>query len=77
MKIYFNQLKNENNFNAYNLKSEDPENDFEEKDTVFDYDRYSASAIREIVIKDIKNYNIYEDIEIIDEENRHKNYDFY
>ena len=70
------QIKNENNFNGLNLNTEEYENDSEE-DILFDYERYSISSIRKEVIKGIKNNNIYEDIEIDDEEINSKNYDFY
>ena len=70
------QIKNENNFNGLNLNNEEYEYDSEE-DILFDYERYSISSIRKEVIKGIKNNNIYEDIEIDDEEINSKNYDFY
>ena len=70
------QIKNENNLNVLNLNTEEQENDSEE-DILFDYERYNISSIRKEVIKNIKSYNICEDVEMNDEEVNSNNYNYY
>ena len=59
-----------------NLNTEEQENDSEE-DILFYYKRYNISSIRKEVIKNIKSYNICEDVEMDDEEVNSKNYNYY
>ena len=59
-----------------NLNTEEKEN-VSEEDIIFDYERYNISSIRKEVIKNIKSYNICEDVEMDDEEVNSKNYNYY
>ena len=76
------ELKNEKTFNVFNLNSQDSEdsgNDGSDgyEDVLFDYDRYSISSIRKEVVKNLRINNSIEDIEIDDEDNLTKNYEYY
>ena len=76
------ELKNEKTFNVFNLNSQDSEdsgNDGSDgdEDVLFDYDRYSISSIRKEVVKNLRINYSNEDIEIDDEDNLTKNYEYY